>query len=141
MQSTNPWWDSSPPHSSPHHHAPAPHPYPLSDAMGLGHMLGSMAAHHQRQIEILLGLQERLIELPDRIADRLVERLPAPSSPPPAPAASPASAPPPGPTRMQQVTELLKALLPLALLVAIVAGKLTILEGVALIRHALGVAP
>lgn len=141
MPSTDPWWTHSPPHSIPrprvdHHPQPQHHqPYDRHE-LALGQALGEITAEGRRHTELLLGMQQLLEALPDRISDRLSELFPAaPPAPPPSPP------PPPGPTRMQQVTELLKAMLPLALLAAIVMGKLTVLEGVSLIRHAIGAAP
>jgi hypothetical protein len=44
---------------------------PSAHTWEIAHALGTMAAEQRRHTEILLGLQERIIELPDRIGDRL----------------------------------------------------------------------
>lgn len=126
MTSNDPWWVTSPP--------PSPHPSPPDGHdLGLGHILGQMSAEGRRHTELLLGMQHRLETLPDRISDRLSPLIHhAPPAPPSAP---------PGPTRLQQITDLLKAALPLALLATIVAGKITVLEGVSVLRAAFGGVP
>jgi len=74
MQPSPPPWPASPPLSSVNG-TPSAHTWEIA------HALGTMAAEQRRHTEILLGLQERIIELPDRIGDRL-EHLRAASSPP-----------------------------------------------------------
>lgn len=121
-------WNSSPTRSAPPggqmngYHPPG--------EFGLGMIMGQVATEQRRQTEILLGMQQRLENLPDQIADRLPR--------------SEAGAPKPGSaathqTNVQQITDLLRAVVPLALLAAIVVGKLTLLEGLPLIRHSLGI--
>lgn len=81
-------------------------------------MLGEMRAEGRRHTEILLSLQERLIDLPDKIA----ERLPPPASP---------SQPP---ANFGSIRDWVFAATALAALAAAIAGKLPWAELVSLLR-------
>lgn len=111
---------------------PGPYPHsavPGNDSLALGTTLGRLLAGQERTIFLHEKTLQELQALPSRLAAAL---------PPPA-----ASMPPSSPSLhdwMQTVREILKLLLPLALLGAIITGKLTWLEAMPLIRQAIGMA-
>ncbi len=120
------------PTSSPSHFQTAP--MHGGDLM-LGSMLGQMIAGQQSANELLHAITERLSDLPDQIADRISDKLPRPEPS--------ASVPPPQDGKvmsyMKTTKELMQAALPLALLTALVMGKVTWSDVLPLIRTALGV--
>ncbi len=107
------------PHGWPAWQQPSPHPpiaamqpaFPFEVAM----MLGRLEAESGRQTEILLAINDRLIELPDRIADRL----PPPTSAPPLP-------PPVAPSlKLGTIREWIMAATAIGGLLAVMSGKMT----------------
>lgn len=82
-------------------------------------MLGEMRAEGRRHTEILLSLQERLIDLPDKIAERMPAPQPAPSQPPP---------------NLGSIRDWVFAATALAALAAAIAGKLPWPELINLLR-------
>lgn len=98
-------------------------------AMALGRIEGEARAAHDRQTEILLSINARLIDLPERLAA---------SS-----AASKASAAgtvpsPPSPWTLRRMLDAIKIAVPLAVVSLVVAGKLTWPEALPILRMALG---
>lgn len=114
------------PHGWPGWHPPSPYPmpgqmqaapFPFEVAM----MLGRLEASSERQTEILLAINERLIDLPDRLAARL------PSSP-----ASPQPSPPPPPAapslKLGTIREWILAATAIGALIAVATGRMTWLQ-------------
>jgi hypothetical protein len=105
----------------------------------IGLLLGEMRNEGRRQTEILLAMLDEQRELPDRLAERLPASAgAAPPATPTAPAAAAAPPPAPPPT-VSQWADLLRALWPLALILAVFLGKLSAPEALPIIRHALGI--
>lgn len=67
-------------------------------AYDIAHALGGLQAESRRQTEILLGLQERIINLPHELADAIRSAPAAASVPAGSTTASPPSAAPPPPS-------------------------------------------
>lgn len=110
---------------------PGPYPHsavPGHDSLALGTTLGRLLAGQERTI----FLHEKTLQELQALPSRLAAALPPPSVAP-MPAASPSLH-----DWMQTVREILKTLVPLALLAAIAAGKITFLEAMPLIRQAMG---
>lgn len=112
----------------------SPSPYQIAPMHGgdlmLGSMLGQMIAGQHNANELLRAITDRLSDLPDQIAERMSEKLSRPEP----------SAPQDGKVMsyMKTTKELLQAALPLALLTALVMGKVTWSDVLPLIRTALG---
>lgn len=137
---------------------PGPHPgtypwanghhfEPSADPMALGTALGRLAAHQERAIEIALAAHQeqqqiriRLERLPEEIAARIPQAKPCPHPIAPAAATVPAAPTPPG-ARLkalaQGIRDLTAALAPIAVLGALLAGKLTSGDAMALAKHLL----
>lgn len=116
----------------------SPSPYQIAPMHGgdlmLGSMLGQMIAGQHNANELLRAITDRLSDLPDQIAERMSEKLsrPEPSAPVPPPQDGKVM------SYMKTTKELLQAALPLALLTALVMGKVTWSDVLPLIRTALG---
>lgn len=101
------------------------HTSPNGSQFEIGLLLGELRTEGRLQTEILLSMLDEQRELPDKLASRIQ----------PLPAAYPAAKA----DCVSQWAELLKALWPLALILALVAGKISAPEALPLVRHMLGV--
>jgi hypothetical protein len=96
------------------------------DPMALGVLLGGLQAESRRQTEIMLAFLDETHEMRRDIHDlpeRIAARLPAHTEPP---------------RRLRMIKEILQTAVPLALLAAIVAGKIALADALPLMRVALG---
>lgn len=111
----------------PYQHVPhqVQHQAPHQDSLALGTTLGQLLAGQERSIFLHEAQLHELRALPARIA----EMIPQPAAKPPEPTIH---------ERLSIVREILKTLVPLALLAAIVMGKLTFIEAWPLLRQSMG---
>jgi len=123
---------------------PSSQGYPPSHVNGssfeIGLLLGEMRNEGRRQTEILLAMLDEQRDLPDRLAERLppASSGAAPAATTAASAATAAQQATP-PSTVSQWADLLRALWPLALILAVFLGKLSAPEALPIIRHALGI--
>jgi hypothetical protein len=121
-----------PPGWPPPWHVPPPGGWELARA------IFHLEAESRRHTEILLSLQERVLRLPTEIIDRMPPHPPPPPAPPP-PASQPEPPTPGIAQRLGTLREWLLAATALAALAAAVAGKLTAVELVDVLRKLAGV--
>ncbi|HMN38878.1 MAG TPA: hypothetical protein PKD49_14355 [Hyphomicrobium sp.] len=107
----------------------SPQDYPPSfngSTFEVGLLLGEFRTEGRRQTEILLSILDEQRELPDKLAAKMGT------------GGGLREAKSPGPDRISPWSELITALAPLMLLVAVVTGKLSAPDALPLVRHILG---
>ncbi len=98
----------------------------------LGLLLGEIRNEGRRHSEILLSVLDEVRDLPGRLEEAMQSHAERPQPPPPRAPAAPEPRP-----AFKDWADLLKAAWPLALIAAVVAGKLTAPDAIPLIRHLL----